>query len=78
MDILLSTFIIICLAAILLYIVLEEGISGIKMMLLGINITIFGGILVIDPNSFLRGIGYCTAIVGLIISLIGLGRNSEK
>lgn len=78
MDILLSTIIIICLAAILVYVVSEKDTSGIKMMLLGINITIFGGILVIDPNSYLKGIGYCTSFVGLIISLIGLGRNSEK
>ena len=38
-------------------------------MLLGINITLFGGIIAIDPDSNLGGIEYLIALSGLIISL---------
>ena len=51
---------------------LKKGASGIKIMLLGINITLFGGIIAIDPDSNLGGIEYLIALSGLIISLIGL------
>jgi hypothetical protein len=51
---------------------LKKGASGIKIMLLGINITLFGGIIAVDPNSNLGGIEYLIALSGLVISLIGL------
>ena len=51
---------------------LKKGASGFKIMLLGINITLFGGIIAIDPDSNLGGIEYLIALSGLIISLIGL------
>jgi len=53
---------------------LKKGASGIKIMLLGINITLFGGIIAVDPNSNLGGIEYLIALLGLIISAIGLGK----
>ena len=51
---------------------LKKGASGIKIMLLGINITLFGGIIAVDPNSNLGGIEYLIVLSGLLISLIGL------
>jgi len=54
---------------------LKKGNSGLKIMLLGINITLFGGIIAVDPNSNLGGIEYLIALLGLIISIIGLGKN---
>jgi len=30
---------------------LKKGASGLKIMLLGIHITLFGGIIAVDPNS---------------------------
>jgi len=53
---------------------LEKGASGHKIMLLGLNITIFGGIIAVDPDSSLGGIEYIIALAGLIISLIGFGK----
>jgi len=53
---------------------LRKGASGFKVMLLGINITLFGGIIAVDPNSNLGGIEYLIALLGLIISAIGLGK----
>jgi hypothetical protein len=53
---------------------LRKGVSGTKIMLLGINITIFGGIIAVDPNSNLGGIEYLITLIGLIISAVGLGR----
>lgn len=51
---------------------LRKGTSGIKIMLLGLNLTLFGGILAVDPDSNLRGIEYLIAFIGLIISAVGL------
>jgi len=51
---------------------LRKSASGLKIMLLGINITLFGGIIAVDPNSNLAGIEYLIALSGLIISIIGL------
>lgn len=53
---------------------LRKGVSGIKVMLLGLNLTLVGGILAIDPNSNLGGIEYLIVLLGLIISAIGLGK----
>ncbi|MDM8534169.1 hypothetical protein QUF55_05615 [Clostridiaceae bacterium HSG29] len=52
----------------------KNGVSGSKLMLLGINITLFGGIIAVDPNSNLGGIEYLIALIGLIVSIIGLGK----
>jgi hypothetical protein len=41
-------------------------------MLLGINITLFGGILVLSSNSDLGNLEYLIIFLGLIISVIGL------
>lgn len=51
---------------------LKKGASGIKIMLLGISIIIFGGILVVDPNSNLGGIEYLISFIGVIFSVVGL------
>ena len=44
-------------------------------MLLGINLTLFGGIIAVDPSSNLNGIEYLIAFLGLTISFIGLTKN---
>ncbi|MTI65476.1 MAG: hypothetical protein FH753_02635 [Firmicutes bacterium] len=46
-------------------------------MLLGINITLFGGIIAVDPNSNLAGVEYIIALTGLIISIVGLEKNKD-
>ena len=40
-------------------------------MLLGISITLFGGILAVDPDSNLGGIEYLIVLLGLVVSVIG-------
>lgn len=54
---------------------LRKGKSGLKMMLLGIHITLFGGIIAVDQNSNLGGVEYLIAFLGLIISILGLGKD---
>lgn len=54
---------------------LRKGTSGIKIMLFGLNLTLIGGIVAVDPNSNLNGIEYLIALAGLIISAIGLRKN---
>jgi hypothetical protein len=71
-------FIIIGLLIIFILSGLRKGASGLKLMLLGINITLFGGILAVDPDSNFGGIEYLIALLGLIISTIGFGKNSEE
>lgn len=53
----------------------KKGTSSIKLMLLGINISLFGGIIVVDPHSNIGGFGYLIALVGILISAKCLGRN---
>ncbi|MTI71386.1 MAG: hypothetical protein FH751_14155 [Firmicutes bacterium] len=60
----------------LIVISVRKGVSGLKLMLLGINITLFGGIIAVDPNSNLGGVEYIIALTGLIISIIGLEKHN--
>jgi hypothetical protein len=46
--------------------------SGLKLMILGVNITLLGGIIVLDPDVNLNGFEYLMAFFGLFICLIGL------
>lgn len=52
----------------------RKGVSGLKLMLLGIHITIFGGIIAVDPNSNLAGVEYLIALSGFLISIKGFGK----
>lgn len=51
---------------------LSDGTSGLKVMLLGLNLMILGGIVAVDPDSNLAGFEYLTILLGFIISFIGL------
>jgi hypothetical protein len=53
---------------------LRKGVSSIKIMLLGINITLLGGIIAVDTSSNLGGIEYLIVLLGLVVSIIGLGK----
>lgn len=52
----------------------SKKVSGFKIMLLGINLTLFGGIIALDTNLGIEGIGYLIALTGLIFSFVGLGK----
>ncbi len=71
---LLSVIIIIGLVTGLIFFVRSSGASGLKIMLLGISIILSGGIIVVDPGSNLGGVEYLIVFIGLIISLVGLGK----
>lgn len=53
----------------------RKGASTVKVMLLGINLTLFGGMLEIGPHSNIGGVGYLIALLGVIISAIGFRKN---
>lgn len=65
-------FITIGLIATLVFSVLNKNVSGIKIMLLGINLILIGVVMALDKSYNYGGIVYFIAIAGLIISLIGL------
>jgi len=73
-NILLSTIMLIIVFGLVGFIAysLKKGPSGLKIMLLGINITLVGGIIAVDPNSNLAGIEYLIVLSGLIVSIMGL------
>jgi uncharacterized membrane protein YadS len=50
---------------------IKKGVSGLKLMLLGINITLVGGVVTLDNNLSLGVLGYFIVVVGLILSFIG-------
>lgn len=52
----------------------KNGVSGLKLMLLGISITLFSGVIAVDPDFNLGGIEYLLAFIGLIISIVGFGK----
>ncbi len=64
--------VLLCLVASLIILSLKKDISGFKIMLMGINITLFGSILALDSNSNFSGFQYLIALSGLVISAIGL------
>lgn len=72
--ILFSSLIIIGVITTLTIISVRKGVSGIKLMLFGISITLIGGIIAIDPNSNFGGFEYLIVFIGFIISIIGLGK----
>lgn len=67
-------FVILGLVTTLIVIGLRKGASGLKLMLLGITITLFGGIIAVDPNSNIGGIEYLISLIGLILAIIGFGK----
>ena len=50
--------------------------SGVKFMLLGISIILVGGIIAVDPTSNLGGFEYLIVLIGLILSVVGFGKNN--
>lgn len=47
-------------------------ISGVKLILVGINLSIVSGIIILDSTSYLAGVEYVLLFLGLFVSLIGL------
>ena len=72
--ILFFSLIIIVVITTLIVLSVRKGVSGIKLMLLGITITLIGVIIAIDTNSNLGGIKYLLTLMGLILSIVGLGK----
>lgn len=68
-----SILLVFCVAT-LIVLVMKKNASGIKLMLLGISVILFGGILVIDPNTNIEGIEYLIILVGLVLSIMGFGK----
>jgi len=52
--------------------------SGLKIILLGIEITLAGGIMTLSPNSSLGGYENLAVIFGLIITILGLQKIIRK
>jgi hypothetical protein len=50
---------------------LKKGVSGVKVMLLGISLILFAGIISIEFSFYLAGVQYLIVILGFIISVIG-------
>lgn len=67
-------FVILGLVITLIVVGLRNGASGLKLMLLGITITLFGGIIAVDPNSNIGGIEYLISLIGVILSIVGFDK----
>ena len=48
-----------------------EDKSGLQAMVLGIEVTLVGGIMAVDPNTSLGGLEYIFVLIGLILNIIG-------
>ena len=48
------------------------NLKPIKTMLLGMMLMLFGGFILMDPTSTLRGIEFLLLIIGLLIGVFGL------
>lgn len=66
----LSTFILVLIIGLIFW-ALKRGATGLKVMILGIDITLIGGIIVLDTNFNLIDGKYLIVLLGLIITIIG-------
>lgn len=55
----------------IIILVSKNSISGLKIMLLGINITLFGAIFALKSNLKIGVLEYSIALLGLIICVVG-------
>ncbi len=76
MPIVVLPFFILILIGIIYYVIKFS--SGIKNMLFGLHLSLVGGIMVIDENPNLTGIGYFIILVGLAVSVIGANKKLLK
>jgi hypothetical protein len=77
MSIMIAMPIFIIVAALVVFFIittLGKGQSGIKLMLLGIQITLVGGIIAFDPNSNLEGFEYLIVLLGFVFSMFGFSK----
>ncbi len=51
------------------------NIKGTKTMILGVQIMLLGGFIIIDPKSNLNGIEYVIVMAGLLLGIIGFSQN---
>jgi hypothetical protein len=58
----------------LIYKTIKNTDSGMKSIVLGLHVTLFGGILVLDDNTDFLVFGYVIASLGLILSMIGMSK----
>lgn len=53
----------------------KSNMAGTKFMLLGLTILLFGGIIAVDGSSDLNGFEYLFVFIGLILSVVGFGKD---
>ena len=69
---------VICMVASIVILSLKKKLSGFKLMLLGINATILGGIIAVDCNADLGGMEYLITIAGIVLSLVGFAKEDKE
>jgi hypothetical protein len=60
----------------LIYVAFKKSDSGKKYMILGIHVSLVGGILVLDNNIDFNGFEYTFVTLGLIISIAGMRKEN--
>ncbi|MEI5906616.1 hypothetical protein WAK64_06040 [Bacillus spongiae] len=58
--------------ALFIFISIKKTTSGIKIMLLGLHVTVIGGIIAMDDQSSLGGFEFIIILVGLGVAFIGI------
>ena len=56
----------------------RDQLSSKKIMIMGVEITLLGGIVAVDPASDLGGIEYLVALIGFLIVFFGMFRSDKK
>jgi hypothetical protein len=51
--------------------------SGVKIIILGLHVTLIGGILVLDTDLEYGKFGYILVLLGFLLSLLALGKSSK-
>ena len=75
MSILLAIPVLMLVAYLVFLLVRKSNMAGTKFMLLGLTILLFGGIIAVDGNSDLGGFEYLIVFIGLILSVVGFGKD---
>ena len=62
----------------LIFVTLKNTESGKKYMILGLHVSLVGGILVLDTNIYFNRFAYIIVLLGLILSMVGMRKVEVK
>ncbi|MGE8205707.1 hypothetical protein ACQKP0_14215 [Heyndrickxia sp. NPDC080065] len=76
MSLLVGMFFVLMVSLVIFGILRKSNIAGVKFMLLGLNLILVGGIIVVDDSLNLGEFAYIIILIGLSLSFVGFGKRN--